>query len=446
MFRHAFLVLATLAATAAPAAPEWNPFAPSVRAEPDTDRLIVHLRARAAQPAAALEALGARAGVLIAHSHSITTDIHVARLFRAQRAEELEDTLARLRADGAVAYAEPDRRKHAHAVTPNDPLFTGTPGVAGQTGQWYLQAPQVTPSGTTTSALNATGAWATTTGTSGIVIADLDTGVRFDHPDLLEAGGGGKLLPGFDFVGCDGGGGASCGAGSTYYSANDGDGWDPDPSDPGDWISASDLKLPEFSNGCSEGASSWHGTRTAGVLGALTNNALGIAGTTWNSWIAPVRVLGKCGGYDSDIIAGMLWAAGLAVQGAPPNPFPARILNMSLGSPNACASSYIEAIARITAAGAVVVASAGNEGGPVDEPANCPGVIGVVGVRHAGSKVGYSSLGTAASLAAPAGNCVNTGAGEPCRFAIDTTTNSGTTTRTRSSARWKARPCCLSSE
>jgi serine protease len=438
MLRPALLtVLLTLAAMPAVAAPERNPVAPRAAAAAPVERIVVKLRATgalhataAAAPgtaaAKAIEALGLRSGVLLAHSHSITGEIHVARLFRAQAGAELEATLALLRADAAVEYATPDGRKQAHGLGPNDPLYSGTPGLAGQTGQWYLQAPQPTPSGTTTAAVDAAGAWGISTGASGVVIADLDTGVRFDHPDLLKASLGGKLLPGYDFVGCDGGGGANCPAGSSFDAANDGDGWDPDPSDPGDWLTAADLKLPVFSSGCSQESSSWHGTRTAGILGALTNNGTGIAGIAWNSYLLPVRVLGKCGGYDSDIIAGMLWAAGLTVAGAPANPYPARIINMSLGSPNACAASYQDAIRQVAARGVVVVVSAGNEGGPVDEPANCPGAIGVAGVRHVGSTVGYSSLGPEAALAAPAGNCV-TATGTPCLFSIDTTTNLGAT-------------------
>jgi hypothetical protein len=64
----------------------------------------------------------------------------------------------------------------------------------------------------------------------------------------------------------------------------------------------------------------------------------------------------------------------------------------------------------------------------VDVPANCPGVAGVAGLRHAGTKVGYSSLGPEIALAAPAGNCVNVGIGQPCLFSIDTTINDGETT------------------
>jgi hypothetical protein len=61
-------------------------------------------------------------------------------------------------------------------------------------------------------------------------------------------------------------------------------------------------------------------------------------------------------------------------------------------------------------------------------PANCAGVVAVAGLRHIGTKVGFSDLGPQISISAPAGNCVNTGASEPCLYPILTTANSGLTT------------------
>jgi len=118
----------------------------------------------------------------------------------------------------------------------------------------------------------------------------------------------------------------------------------------------------------------------------------------------------------------------------PPNPNPARVLNMSLGSSGTCdaaggAQPYVDAMTQITAAGGVVVAAAGNSTGhAVGIPANCPGVIGVAGLRHIGTKVGFSDLGPQISIAAPGGNCINTSAGSECVYPIVTTANSGTTT------------------
>lgn len=309
-----------------------------------------------------------------------------------------DQVLERLRADPAIEFAVPDHRRFPQAV-PNDPLYAG---------QWYLQNTQ-------TSAVNAAAAWDIETGRPGVVVAVLDTGVLYDHPDLGRGDAGGKLLPGRDFV-------------TTAINANDSDGRDSDPSDPGDWVNASDRSNVAFAN-CSISGSSWHGTRVSGMIGALSNNGVGITGISWNSYILPVRVLGKCGGVDSDILAGMRWAAGLPVTGVATNPTPARVLNMSLGSTGACEQSYRQVIDELTDRKVLVVVSAGNEGTMVSSPADCPGVAGVAALRHAGSKVGFSNLGPEVTIGAPGGNCVNINGG-PCLFSLDTTSNSGATAPT----------------
>jgi len=274
------------------------------------------------------------------------------------------------------------------------------------------------------SAIDAQTGWNTTEGSAGVVIAQLDTGVRFDHADLLRAQAGGRLLPGYDFISADPGS-----SGATFLTANDGDGRDPDASDPGDWISSADTKNPYFASCAMVANSSWHGTRTAGIMAALTDNGFGVAGVTWSTWILPVRVLGKCGGYDSDIVAGMQWAAGIHVAGVPDNPYPAQIENLSLGGAEFCPSVYSNVIPTLIAKGVLIVASAGNEGGPVDAPANCPGVAAIAGLREAGDKVGYSSLGPEVALAAPAGNCGQNSAGTGlCLYELETTVNLGATT------------------
>ena len=83
--------------------------------------------------------------------------------------------------------------------------------------------------------------------------------------------------------------------------------------------------------GCGVSDSSWHGTHVAGTIAANSNNGQGVAGINWNARILPVRVLGKCGGYNSDISDGIRWAAGLSVAGVPANANPARVINLSLG-------------------------------------------------------------------------------------------------------------------
>jgi serine protease len=392
-------------------AEELNPYAARLAPAP-TDRVIVKLRsAERAQAQAAddrLATLGRRANLGLRSARAIAADLHVVRVDGIQSVGGLESAVERLRADAAVEFAEPDRRMRRHA-TPNDLLFPA---------QWYLQAVQSTPDGSTASATNAVAAWDVTTGSNAVVIAVLDTGVRFDHPDLGRVATGGKLLDGRDFVSTD--------SSSQTLTANDGDGWDADASDPGDWISDTDRQQSLFAN-CDVDESSWHGTRVAGIVAARTNNALGVAGTGWNSRVLPVRVLGKCGGYTSDIITGMRWAAGLAVPGVPTNPAPAKVLNLSLGGDGECSAAYQTAIDEIVARNVLVVVSAGNDGSTVDAPGNCRGVVAVGALRHVGNKVGFSNLGPGVTVSAPGGNCVNVGPGQPCLFSIDTTTNLGTT-------------------
>ncbi|MGH8139348.1 MAG: S8 family serine peptidase [Steroidobacteraceae bacterium] len=422
------LAVSTVAFAGAAGGPaEFNPVRahPRAQAQATVHRLIVKLRAagvasatsaraQAVSPHDRIADLAARAGLTMNGSHAITDRLHALQVGPAQAGDSIAATIARLRADPEVEYAEPDQRRYAHAV-PDDTLYHGSGPLAS--GQWYLQNnPTVSPAG-----VNAEAAWDVSKGDPNLVIADLDTGVRFDHPDLKSAAAGGRLLPGFDFV-------------SEVAIANDGDGRDADASDPGDWVTAAEAQQAPFKgascipDGQDHVDSSWHGTRTAGILGALTNDALGIAGMTWSGKILPVRVLGKCGGLDSDIIAGMLWAAGIHEAGVPDNANPAKIINMSLGATGACPQSYADTIAQVAARGVLVVVSAGNEGGPVDAPANCAGAAGIAGIRQVGTKVGFSSLGPEIAVSAPAGNCVNTTLtpATPCEYSIQTTTNSGT--------------------
>jgi Subtilase family len=308
----------------------------------------------------------------------------------------------------------PDRRVR-RLTAPNDPLYAdGVGGTGPAVGQWYLRA----PAGAVQSAIDAEAAWSVTVGNPGIVVAVLDTGVRFEHPDLRSVAAGGNLLPGYDMI-------------SDVPTANDGNGRDADASDPGDWLTQKEVtELGPF-YGCAESAedSSWHGTKVAGIVAALTDNGLGMASVGRSVRVLPVRVIGKCGGYDSDIVAGIRWAAGLPVPGVPANPNRAQVINMSLGSEGPCSAAYRDAVAEVSAMGTVVVAAAGNSvGHAVGTPANCTGVIAVAGLRHVGNKVGFSDLGPEVAIAAPGGNCVNITPGSPCLYPILTTSDVGTTT------------------
>jgi serine protease len=386
----------------------------------DTGRVIVKYRANAAVLAAttgtataqsaragvqgvqAASRMSARLGLALTDGRALDARTQVLKS-SALGSAALAKKLAQ---DSNVEWAVVDQRRFITSATaPNDPLYPDnlSASLSNLTaGQWYLRAPTATYA----SAINGPGAWASATG-SNVVVAVLDTGIRPDHPDLA----GNILSSGYDFI-------------SDAAIANDGDGCDSDPTDPGDWISQSDLSNATFS-GCTVGDSSWHGTVVTGIIGATADNGVGIAGVAPHVSILPVRVLGKCGGYDSDIIAGMLWAAGLSVSGVPANTHPAKVLNMSLGSTGTCSSAYQDAVNQVNAAGAVVVAAAGNESVAAGAPANCSGVIGVAALRNVGTKAGYSSLGSTVSLSAPGGNC---GSGATCAYAILSTTNSGSTT------------------
>ena len=370
----------------------------------------------AGQQALQAAALGNRIGIALDAGRAITERSHVV-IGRGMTSQQLA---ARIAAESDVEYAVADERKRIVEV-PNDPLYAAGPAVnvtngGPVVGQWYLKPPGAagTAANTAPAAINAEQAWDITKGSASVVVAVLDTGVRFDHPDLQ----GGNVLPGYDMISADSDG--------SFTTAGDGNGRDADASDPGDFVSAAD----SATLGCAQSNSSWHGTQTLGLIGAATDNSVGIASVTHGGVkMMPVRVLGKCGGFDSDIQAGILWAAGIHVPGVPDNGNPARVINMSLGAAGSCSQGYIDAIGQANQAGAVVVAAAGNSAGhAVGTPANCTGAIAVTALRHVGDKVGFSDLGPQITISAPGGNCVNTAAGDACLYPIPSLTNKGTTT------------------
>ena len=354
------------------------------------------------------KALGERLGLALDDGAALSERAQVV-LAKRISSVELAQRLAR---QSDVEYAVPD--EHRQILTaPNDPLYAaGIPGNGPAVGQWYLRA----PSGVVASSIDIETAWNVTLGDPAIVVAVVDTGVRYEHPDLLAVAAGGKLLPGYTMI-------------SQSAVANDGDGRDADASDPGDWVTSAEgnNRFSQFYK-CPAGNSSWHGTQVSGIIAAITNNGVGMASVGPNLRVLPVRVLGKCGGFDSDIIAGMRWAAGLSVPGVPANPTPARVINLSLGGAGACPAAYSDAVSEITAAGTVIVAAAGNSAGhALITPANCKGVIAVAALRHVGTKVGFSDLGPDVAIAAPGGNCVNITPGSACLYPILTTSDLGTT-------------------
>lgn len=387
-------------------------------------RVIVKFKAGVSLPGDRAQALAASTGTARAHvlgqrvGVPLTAGATVSDLAQVISASGISsaELAQRLSVQPDVEYAEPDVR-HRRTAAPNDPRYDSVLLVSGGpvSGQWYLKP----PSSTLVSAINAETAWDTTTGSNSVVVAVLDTGVRFDHPDLLTPGAG-NLLQGYDMIAADPSG--------LFSTAGDGDGRDTDPSDPGDYV---DNTNGDFA-GCIVEDSSWHGTQTASLVGALTNNGVGMASVGRTVRVLPVRVLGRCGGYTSDIAAGIRWAAGIPVAGVPANPNPAKVINMSLGGAGTCSATYQQAINEAVALGVVVVVSAGNsDGHAVSSPANCSGVIAVTGLRHVGTKVGFADVGPEVAIAAPGGNCVDLPP-DPCLYPIITATNAGATTPTTS--------------
>ena len=294
------------------------------------------------------------------------------------------------RADARVRSIVPDVREQALSVTPNDVRFPS---------QWWLQTLVAERAGVA----NFSTAWLRSTGNpvSGPtpVVAVLDSGIT-SHPDLNA-----RLLPGWDFV-------------SNPIYANDGNGRDNDPQDPGDAISDTDRSAnPDAFSGCPPAPrSSWHGTIMAGQVGAVSNNVEGVAAGNWFARVVPVRIAGKCGAAVSDIIDGMRWAAGLPVDGVPLNPNPARVIVVGYGGIDTCdvnsadnsiaatARLYVSALAEVRQAGALVVAAAGNLRSAVGRPASCAGAFGVTSLNREGFKAAYANFGAGLSLATPGGD------------------------------------------
>lgn len=268
-----------------------------------------------------------------------------------------------------VRIAEPNFIRHVQRV-PNDPRY--------ERQEWHY------------SAINLPDAWDVTVGDESIIIAMVDTGILVDHPEFE-----GRLVPGYDFI-------------SDPFTANDDDNGgftdvdpidgeddsdiDDDPNDPGDSL---------FGN------STFHGSHTAGTVGALTDNGDGVAGVTWNCKIMPIRGLGVGGGTVADLVEGMRYAGGLDnISGLVPDE-PADVVNLSLGGSAGEAESQIEraAIQELVANGVTVVAASGNQGSALPAPpASYPESISVGAVDASLERANYSNYGSTLDVVAPGGD------------------------------------------
>jgi serine protease len=303
----------------------------------------------------------------ISELRQLATGGHVISTERGLSNAEAEQFMRSIAADGDVEYVEIDRL--------NKPLLT--PNDTNYSQQWGYNDSDA--------GIRANEAWDVATG-AGTVVAVLDTGIT-THSDLNA-----NILPGYDFI-------------ADTFVANDGNGRDSNPADPGDWVTANQCGGTHAAQN-----SSWHGTHVAGTVAAVTNNAKGVAGTAFNAKIVPVRVLGKCGGYDSDIADAIIWASGGTVSGVPANANPAEVINLSLGGSGACGATTQSAINTAVNNGTVLAIAAGNDNVNVSNasPANCANVIAVASVTSTGARSSFSNYGNGIDIAAPGSSIMST--------------------------------------
>jgi len=221
-------------------------------------------------------------------------------------------------ANAKVAYAEPDFVAEALG-SPDDP------GFGNQWGMVKIQAPQ---------------AWDVTTGSPGISIAILDTGVDLDHPDLAS-----KITSNINF-------GSSNTTDDVYG----------------------------------------HGTHVAGIAAAMTDNGVGVAGLGYSSTIMNVKVLDDNGsGTYSGVASGIIWAVDNGAE----------VINLSLGGTSP-SSTLEDAVNYAWSKGVVVVASAGNSGSTAPSyPAYYSNCIAVAAVDANDALASWSNYGNWVDVAAP---------------------------------------------
>lgn len=362
---------------------------------PMTTRLVVQFKATAQMqapsarlPAATpleraterVKALAADARIPLTASHSMGNGAVVVRMDRARtlgEARAIADQLARHPEVESVGIDVWVRRQ---AFVPNDTHFRE---------QWALQPRAAGPAGTAafSNAWDVRGA-ASFMGSPSVIVALIDTG-RIAHDDLAA-----NEILGYDFV--------SAGTIEGVEVSGDGDGRDPDPSDPGDYCTPRGQQ------------SSWHGLKMASIIAAVAGNSKGVAGAAAHVRVLQVRALGRCGGWLSDVADALSWSVGVSVSGVPANPSASqvRVANLSLGSVPGldCADpgfGYMsKAVQAALNAGVVVVAAAGNEGATsLGLPAGCPGVIAVGAHTASGELASYSNRHSGVALTAPGGGC-----------------------------------------
>ena len=329
------ITVSSAAASARTAAVQWGMHEAAGGA--GRDRLLAMQRATA-DP----QRLKARTGNAMHKSAALANDALRARW-------ETLQTIKRLRTDPRVEFAEPNYRIRPLLV-PNDEAFAL---------QWHYPL------------IALPDAWNTTTGDENVIVAVIDTGVLPSHPDLL-----GQFVGGYDFV-------------RDAENAADGNGIDPNPTDPGD---------------IQGNGSGFHGTHVSGTVVARGNNGRGVAGVAYTSKVMPLRALGTDGGTTYDLGQAIRYAAGLGNDSGTLPTRSADIINLSLGG-GGFSQSLQNLLQQVRQRGIFVVAAAGNEASSAPGyPAAYEGVISVSAVDSQGRLAPYSNTGSTIDVAAPGGN------------------------------------------
>ena len=291
--------------------------------------------------------------------------------------------------DTAAVPTDPDPERQLLLDTPLLAKALTRQGWVESVDLNYLRAPDLTPDDPDFPRqwhyrqINLPQAWDSIPPSSDTIVAVADTGFMLAHPDLA-----GQFVDGYDFV-------------SSPASAADGDGIDPDPTDPGDHA------VP--------GASSYHGTHVAGTIAAATDNGIGVAGVAPNAKMMPLRVLGRHGASDYDLIQALRYSAGLSNNSGRLPARRADVINLSLGGPGQ-SQVLDDALAEVRDAGVIIVASAGNSSTNAPHyPAASPGVISVSALDADDILAPYSNFGSSIDVVAPGGNLRldRNGDGEP---------------------------------
>ena len=287
----------------------------------------------------------------------------------------LESAMASYQANPDVLYVEPDYKislspveestasadmqsvQASSTTYPNDPLYPN---------QWGLHNTEQNPFyGTGNADISAPLAWGATTGSSGVTVAVIDTGVDYTHPDLA----------------------ANMWTNTKEIAGNgiddDGNGYIDDVKG---WNFVSNNNDPMDDNG--------HGTHCAGTIAAVGNNGIGIAGVTWNCKIMPLKFLNSQGnGYISDAISAILYTNKMGVP----------IISNSWGGLES--QSLKDAI---DASPAVVICAAGNTAANADNNPVYPAaytnsnIISVTATDYHDKLASFSNYGvTSVDLAAP---------------------------------------------